>query len=98
MDENNPISKNLILAKEKLLPQEEMLEIRTQNAELIIGIPKENSETENRICLTPLDVELLVNNGHKVLIQSNAGNSIHFTDKDFADSGGIIINELEEVL
>ena len=98
MAENNSISKSLTFAKENFLPQEEMLEIKQKNTELVIGIPKESNETENRICLTPLNVELLVNSGHKVLIQSKAGESINFTDLDYANAGGIIIDNLQEIL
>ncbi len=76
-----------------LLPQEEMLEISTKHQKLIIGIPKEDSEVENRVALTPEAVEILINNGHEVVIESNAGNAANYTDKDYSDKGGIILKE-----
>ena len=54
-------------------PQESMLEVKTRKNKLYIGIPKEVSFQENRIPLTPLSVALLVNNGHQVMLESNAG-------------------------
>ena len=39
--------------KQQLLPQEEMLEITRHKSELFIGVPKETSFQERRICLTP---------------------------------------------
>jgi alanine dehydrogenase len=45
--------------KQQLLPQEEKLEVARQKSELFIGIPKETSYQERRICLTPLSIRLL---------------------------------------
>ncbi len=60
-------------SKQQLLPQEETLELQKQKGELFIGIPKENQRTEKRICLTPDAVGALISNGHRVLIESEAG-------------------------
>lgn len=50
-------------------PQEEMLETSKKSNRLYIGLPKEVSFQECRIALTPLSVALLINNGHKVVIE-----------------------------
>ena len=82
---------------ENLMPQEEMLEIKKRKSSLIIGIPKESLQQENRVALAPVAVNLLVENGHRVLIESEAGKSAHFSDSEYSESGGEIVNQSEEV-
>ena len=53
-------------SQQELLPQEEMLEISRTKSEMLIGLPKETSDGEKRICLTPDSVQALTANGHKV--------------------------------
>ena len=45
---------------------------------MIIGVPKEVKNNENRIGLTPNSVKQLINSGHDVLIQKDAGANIGF--------------------
>ncbi len=80
-----------------LLPQEEMLEIRKQQASLTIGIPKEVLISENRVALVPEAVSLLIANGHKVIIENDAGIAAHFEDKEYAEAGAIIVASHHEV-
>ena len=47
---------------------------------MIIGVPKEVKNNENRIGLTPNSVKHLINSGHDVLIQKDAGANIGFFD------------------
>ena len=61
--------------------QEEKLEIFSRKGNLFIGIHKETAYQEKRVCLTPDAVSALVNNGHRVLLESGAGFGAHFTDK-----------------
>lgn len=83
--------------KQQLLPQEETLEILKQKQELFIGIPKETSYQEKRVCLTPDAVAALVAHGHRVLIESCAGKEANFTDKDYTEAGGEITNDTQKV-
>ncbi len=53
-------------SKQDLLPQEEKLEIAKHKSELFIGIPKETSYQERRICLTPDAVNAMTAQGHRV--------------------------------
>ncbi len=76
---------------ESLLPQEETLEVGRHRKKLIIGVPKEDSDQECRVALTPLAVEVLVDSGHDVFIQSGAGDGIHFTDMDYSEKGATIV-------
>ena len=86
------------LAQEsKLYPQESLLKIKKQQNTLYIGIPKENSFQENRLAITPDGVNLLVNNGHEIRIETGAGKESRFTDKEFSDAGGKIVYSTEEV-
>ena len=78
-------------------PKETLQAINEKNNSLLIGIPKEVSFQENRIPLTPLSVALLVNNGHKVVIESGAGDNANFSDRDYSEQGAIICFHKKEV-
>lgn len=80
-----------------LLPQEEMLEVSKKRGQLYIGIPKEITFQENRVGLVPDAVALLVNNGHQVVIETNAGKAANFSDNDYSEAGAQIAYGAEEV-
>ena len=84
--------------KGSLLPQEEMLEVGKKQMQLTIGIPRESHEHESRVALTPEAVEILVNNGHQILIESNAGKGANYSDSDYSECGGFIIDKKKEIL
>lgn len=81
----------------ELLPQEEMLEVFKSKSEMIIGLPKETSDEEKRICLTPDSVNALTANGHQVYIESKAGIYAGFEDKDYSEAGGMITSDREKI-
>lgn len=83
--------------KQQLLPQEEKLEIGRQKSELFIGIPKETSYQERRICLTPDAVNSLTYHGHRVMIESGAGESSSYTDKEYSDAGAEVTKDTKKV-
>ena len=83
--------------KEQLLPQEEMLEVLKRKGNLFIGIPKETSFQEKRVCLTPDAVSALVNNGHRVLLESGAGDGAKYNDKDYSEAGAKITKDKAKV-
>ena len=85
------------LAKGKLLPQEEMLEVARKKGKLYIGIPREISFQENRVALVPDAVGLLVNNGHRVVVETNAGATSNFQDNDYSEAGAEIAQSPKEV-
>ncbi len=93
--ENNPIQYSF--GSTGLLPKEEMLEIGRKKRKLVIGIPKETSKFENRIPLTPQGVELLVMNGHAVLLETGAGDGANYSDNDFSECGATIIKNSKEI-
>jgi len=83
--------------KEQLLPQEETLEIAKHKSELFIGIPKETSHQERRICLTPDAVNSLTSHGHRVMVEAGAGESSSYSDKEYADAGAEITQDQKKV-
>lgn len=84
-------------SKSQLLPQEEKLEIARHKSDLFIGIPKETSYQERRICLTPDAVSSLVFYGHRVMIEAGAGLSSSYTDKEYSDAGAEVTNDTKKV-
>lgn len=64
---------------------------------MIIGIPKEIKSNENRISLTPAGAKELVSRGHIVYVQHNAGINSGFTDKNYIDSGALILSCIEDI-
>lgn len=95
MSSINPSQFNL--RSENLLPQEERLEIGKKEKKFIIGIPKDKGNIETRIPLTPEAVELLVNNGHTILIESKAGEKSNYSDTDYSEMGGMIVDSSAEI-
>ncbi|MFN4810991.1 MAG: alanine dehydrogenase [Bacteroidota bacterium] len=93
-------SKEVLVSLQKqggLMPQEEMLEVSRKKGSLYIGVPKETYFQENRICLVPEAVALLVSNGHQVVIETNAGKAANFEDKDYSEAGAKIAYTAKEV-
>lgn len=76
---------------------EETLDVKPKGVELFIGIPKETSFQENRIALTPDAVSVLVANGHRVIMESKAGEGASYSDRDYSDAGAKIANSKKEV-
>lgn len=58
-----------------------------------IGIPKETKNNENRVGLTPNGVSVLVDEGHEVLVETDAGMGSQFTDDDYKEAGATIVEE-----
>jgi len=84
-------------SKEQLMPKPEMLEIKKEKGELFIGVPKETHLQEKRICLTPDAVAALTNHGHKIIIETGAGEGANYSDKEYSEAGAKISYNTEEV-
>ncbi len=76
---------------------EETLDIKPKGSELFIGIPKETSFQENRIALTPDSVAVLINNGHRVVMEAKAGEGASYSDSDYSEAGAKIVLTKKEV-
>jgi alanine dehydrogenase len=64
---------------------------------MIIGVPKEIKNNENRVALTPAGVVSYVQAGHKVLIETNAGIGSGFTNEEYVAAGAVIIEDAGDV-
>ncbi|HEY8404454.1 MAG TPA: alanine dehydrogenase, partial [Flavobacteriales bacterium] len=80
-----------------LMPQEELAPIGKKHSRLTIGIPRETSFQERRVALVPESVALLVNNGHEVIVETNAGKDSNFQDHDYSEAGARIVYSPEDV-
>lgn len=58
---------------------------------MIVGIPKEIKNNENRVAITPAGVTALIQNGHEVLVETNAGLGSGFTDSEYTAVGAKIV-------
>ncbi|MCH5686225.1 hypothetical protein LWM68_19375 [Niabella sp. W65] len=64
---------------------------------MIIGIPKEIKNNENRVALTPAGAAEMKRRGHEVYVQHNAGTGSGFSDDDYLLAGARILSSIEEV-
>lgn len=64
---------------------------------MLIGVPKEIKTNENRVALLPVGAQILIKNGHKVVIETNAGQGSGFLDDDYISVGAEIANKPEEI-
>lgn len=79
------------------VPLEETLEVIPHKKNLKIGIPKESSFQENRVPLTPDAISVLVQNGHEVIIEHNAGEHSFYFDADYSEAGAHIVYDKQDV-
>ena len=62
-----------------------------------IGIPKEIKNNENRVSLSPSGVHALVEQGHTVFVETNAGLGSYFEDVDYREAGAEIVSEQAKI-
>lgn len=84
---------SLHFASSMLLPQEETLEVKSKFSQLIIGMPKEHTFQENRVALCPDGVQLIVDKGHRVIVERGVGYLAGFRDNEYSDAGAEIVDE-----
>lgn len=86
------------LATGSLLQTQEMLApVKISQSALLIAVPNEITLQERRVALTPSSVELLVNNGHEVMVETKAGIQANFSDKDYSEAGARIVYDNTEL-
>ncbi|MEQ9414155.1 MAG: alanine dehydrogenase, partial [Cyclobacteriaceae bacterium] len=64
---------------------------------MIIGVPKEIKNNENRVALTPAGSQELTKRGHTVYVQSTAGVGSGFNDEDYTGAGAKILSTAKEI-
>ena len=83
-------------SEEELLPQTERLEVKKRKGELFIGLPKESYLEEKRVCLTPDAVAALTAHGHKIVVETGAGEGASYTDNEYSEAGAKISYDVKE--
>ena len=64
---------------------------------MIVGVPKEVKNSENRVSLTEVNVSRLVQEGHQVLVQKKAGEASRIFDEQYKTAGAQMTESLEEI-
>lgn len=64
---------------------------------MLIGVPKEIKNNENRVAITPAGVHALTQAGHQVVVQKTAGEGSGITDQEFSDAGAKILESAADV-
>lgn len=64
---------------------------------MLIGVPKEIKKNENRVALLPVGAATLIQNGHKVVVETSAGAGSSFSDEDYKKAGAEIASSPEEI-
>lgn len=85
------------LTEGQYLTQTEMLQVQQKPHKLFIGIPKEIILQENRVPLVPSSVATLIAHGHRVMIETGAGEKAHFGDREYSEVGAEIKYSAEQV-
>lgn len=85
------------LAAVGIIPKESPAKVHKNEHQLTIGLPKEISNQEKRVAVTPESVGLLTNNGIQVVIESGVGTSAKFSDQDYSDAGAKVSYSRKEV-
>jgi alanine dehydrogenase len=62
---------------------------------MIIGVPKEIKNNENRVALTPAGAKELIKRGHQVYVQQSAGLGSGFSDQDYSAVGASLLPSIE---
>src|ERR1700752_2186961 len=69
----------------------------TEAIRMIIGVPKEIKDHETRVGITPAGVKALTDAGHKVLVETHAGELSAFADDDYQSAGAEIVGSARDV-
>lgn len=83
-------------SEQELMPHEEKLEVVKKGKQFGIGIPKETCLNERRTCITPDAVQVLVQSGHEIVVETGAGEGSFFTDLQYSEAGARISPDAKE--
>ncbi len=75
----------------------EKVAVTQSRSQFAVGIPCEMSSSENRIAIVPHSVRSLVSQGHRVIVQTEAGLRSNYTDHEYSESGAEIAPSKQEV-
>lgn len=85
-----------IATKSVPITKESLARVKKSKNTILVGIPKENALHEKRVVLTPEAAGLLINNGQRVIIESEAGLASKFTDQQYMDAGAQVVYSSKE--
>ncbi|HSI75859.1 MAG TPA: alanine dehydrogenase [Lunatimonas sp.] len=85
-----------IATKSAPITKESLARVKKSKNAILIGIPKENGDHEKRVVLTPEAAGLLVNNGQRVIVETEAGSASKFTDQQYLDAGAQVVYSSKE--
>ena len=80
-----------------LFPEECLLREIARQPRLSIGIPKENTEIEPRLALTPEGVGILTDEGHSIYVQRGAGEGMSYSDLQYSEAGAFMVDDAQEI-
>ena len=64
---------------------------------MIIGVPKEIKNNENRVAVTPAGTQEFIKKGHTVYVQTKAGEGSGFSDEEYKGAGAKILATAKDV-
>lgn len=96
-DEKKKIPIPSIFTEGGLQTQTDMLQVKRKANTMFIGIPKETTMQERRVALVPSAVANLVNHGHRVVVETGAGEKANYTDHRYSEAGADIAYSPEQV-
>ena len=97
MSPSTPVSFSKFFTESQFETQEERLAVGERSKSVTIGVPKEDHEKENRVSIVPNSIRTLVGFGHRVVVESGAGDHSNFSDHDFSEAGAQISHSTDEV-
>lgn len=80
-----------------LLTMEKRSPIGEQQRSFRIGIPREVSNEERRVSLSPAGVQTLVSNGHQVYVEQKAGEQANFLDQEYSEFGAELVQDTADM-
>lgn len=86
-----------IVRESVLSPEEAPLKVKKGAKSLSIGVPRATRFQESRVSLKPDAVQVLVNSGLEVMIETNAGKLANFSDRDYSEAGAKIVYNRKDV-
>ena len=97
MNPSTPVCFSKFFTESQFETQEERLAIGERSKNVTIGVPKEDHEKENRVSIVPNSIRTLVGFGHRVVVESGAGDKSNFSDHDFSEAGAEISHSKDKV-
>lgn len=80
-----------------LLTMEKRAALGERHRSFRIGVPREMSNEERRVSLSPAGVQTLVSNGHQVYVERQAGEAANFPDREYAEVGAELITDAADL-